>query len=57
MFFFNKNKEVNHIVTMRDEWGVLQEVEVKRDTLRLTDQELADSMGTSLTTVETHRRD
>lgn len=59
MFLFWK-KEVTHTIKMRDEWGVLHDVEVNgttQGTPTLTDEQLAEQLGTSKITVETHRRD
>ena len=57
MFFWDKKRRYVTI-KMRDEWGVLHDVEVDttQGTPHLTDQELADQLGTSKITVETHRR-
>ena len=60
MFFFDNRKEVIRTIKIRDEWGVLHDVEVygmTRGTPRLTDKELAEQLCTSQVTVETHRRD
>lgn len=58
MFFWD-NKRRYVTIKMRDEWGVLHDVEVgkTRDTPTLTDQELADELEVSKITVVTHRRD
>lgn len=58
MFFFDNRREVK--ITIRDEWGEVHDVVIPGMTHRaprLTDQELADALGTSQVTVETHRRD
>lgn len=56
MFFLDTKKEVR-VIKIRDEWGVLHEVTIRRDASYLTDKELAEALGTSRITVETHRRD
>jgi len=58
MFFYQrKYKEVKiRKIKIRDDWGVLHELEVVQGTPILTDQELADRMEVGLTTVITHRR-
>jgi hypothetical protein len=58
MFFWD-NKRRYVTIKMRDEWGVLHDVEVGKtqDTPTLTDQELADELEVSKITVITHRRD
>lgn len=55
--FFNRTKEVQQQV-IRNEWGVLRKVTVSRqDAPPLTDEQLAEALGTGLITVKTHRRD
>jgi len=57
MFFFFSKKEVQRTIKIRDEWGVLHEISIYKGIPLLTDQELADQLEVSLTTVITHRRD
>lgn len=55
MFLFKSKEEIH--ITIRNEWGVLTDVVIPKDALRLTDEQLAAQLGVPVTTVETHRRD
>ena len=63
MFFFQRKEVSVKKIKVRNEWGVLKEIQTidgsgfGRDTPRLTDQELADQLEVGLITVITHRRD
>ena len=59
MFFYQrKYKEVqSKEIKIRDEWGVLHRLTIYRGIPLLTNQELADQLEVSVTTVITHRRD
>ena len=59
MFLYQpKQRKVTSTIKIRDEWGELHDVEVgMTQKPRLSNQDLADALEVSKTTVITHRRD